>query len=116
RDARSRDQAAHRTGRRLQGSGRTHGGVVVTKRGPKRRRVGEVVHISYGCDARGGGGGIEHPAGVDPNASAQAGPTPAHGPFPTEAEAQRASEVATFGPDCEFKDGGRWDPAWEKKQ
>jgi hypothetical protein len=39
-----------------------------------------------------------------------------HGPFRTEAECERHSEVTVFGPKCKFTDGGQWDPAWDRKQ
>jgi hypothetical protein len=41
---------------------------------------------------------------------------PHGGPFHTLAEAERDSQVATFGPQCKFKDGGQWDPAWDRPQ
>ena len=39
-----------------------------------------------------------------------------HGPFRTEAEAQRNSEIVTLGPECEIEHGGQWDPAWDSMQ
>jgi hypothetical protein len=39
-----------------------------------------------------------------------------HGPFATAAEAKRDSEVSILGPQCEVKNGGQWDPAWDKPQ
>jgi hypothetical protein len=39
-----------------------------------------------------------------------------HGPFASEAEAQKDFETKTFGPNYVMKDGGQWDPAWDKKQ
>jgi len=71
----------------------------------KRRKVGEVVLIDYGRDASGQFWWIE-----------RSDPTSPHGPFPTEAEAQKDSEVTLFGGQCEIRDGGQWDPAWDRKQ
>jgi hypothetical protein len=39
-----------------------------------------------------------------------------HGPFATEKEARKHSEVTLFGPDCKIYEGGMWDPNWDKKQ
>ena len=39
-----------------------------------------------------------------------------HGPFTTEAEAQKDSETTVLGPNYVIKEGGMWDPAWDKKQ
>jgi hypothetical protein len=39
-----------------------------------------------------------------------------HGPFDTEAEAEKAARIACVGPDCKVNEGGRWDPAWDKPQ
>jgi hypothetical protein len=39
-----------------------------------------------------------------------------HGPFATRKDAERDSAAAIFGPQCEIKEGGKWDPAWDKKQ
>jgi hypothetical protein len=39
------------------------------------------------------------------------------GPFATEAEARRDSEVAVLGPDCKITETGQWwDPAWDQPQ
>jgi hypothetical protein len=39
-----------------------------------------------------------------------------HGPFLTESEAHRHSQMTIMGPQCEVKYGGQWDPAWDKEQ
>jgi hypothetical protein len=38
------------------------------------------------------------------------------GLFATEAEAGRDSEIKLFGPQCQIKYGGQWDPAWDRPQ
>jgi hypothetical protein len=38
------------------------------------------------------------------------------GPFCTRSEAEKNSQVTVFGPQCEFTDGGQWDPAWNNPQ
>ena len=39
-----------------------------------------------------------------------------HGPFATNKAAERDSEITLYGPDCEFRHGGQWDPAWDQMQ
>jgi hypothetical protein len=39
-----------------------------------------------------------------------------HGPFRTEAEAEEDQRVTLFGPQSEIREGGMWDPAWDKPQ
>jgi hypothetical protein len=39
-----------------------------------------------------------------------------HGPFNSEEEADRNSELVMLGAQCEITDGGMWDPAWDKPQ
>jgi hypothetical protein len=39
-----------------------------------------------------------------------------HGPFASQAEAERDAIDKTFGPQCEIKQGGTWGPTWEKMQ
>jgi hypothetical protein len=39
-----------------------------------------------------------------------------HGPFNTEEECDADLRLVLFGPDCEVKDGGSWDPAWTLPQ
>jgi hypothetical protein len=39
-----------------------------------------------------------------------------HGPFISEEAAKKDFETTTFGSQCIIKDGGQWDPAWDKKQ
>jgi hypothetical protein len=39
-----------------------------------------------------------------------------HGPFATRAEAAEAAKLATVGDDCAVRDGGMWDPAWDRPQ
>ena len=41
-------------------------------------------------------------------------PPELHGPFDTEAEANKAARIALVGPDCKVIEGGTRDPAWEK--
>jgi hypothetical protein len=43
-------------------------------------------------------------------------PTDIHGPFASEREADRDAEVVVLGPNCKITRGGRWDPAWDRKQ
>ena len=73
----------------------------------KRRwpKAGEKVEIQYGRDISGQWWWISDwsAAGL-------------HGPFLTNAEAERDAEVTILGSQCEVKYGGRWDPAWDKKQ
>jgi hypothetical protein len=38
------------------------------------------------------------------------------GPSRTQAEARKNSTDAILGPQCEIKEGGAWDPAWERTQ
>jgi hypothetical protein len=39
-----------------------------------------------------------------------------YGPFGTEQEAEKHSEITVLGPQCKVKNGGVWDPAWDKLQ
>jgi hypothetical protein len=39
-----------------------------------------------------------------------------HGPFDTQAEADADAKIAIVGEDCVVKQGGTWDPAWNKPQ
>jgi hypothetical protein len=39
-----------------------------------------------------------------------------HGPFKTEAEVAEHQRVTLLGPQCEVKEGGMWDPNWDKPQ
>jgi hypothetical protein len=64
------------------------------------------------------GGKVLIDYGRDPNGqwwwrSGSIGP---RGPFATEAEAHRDSEVTMLGPQCKVRYGGRWDPACDKAQ
>ena len=38
------------------------------------------------------------------------------GPFATEAECTKHSQVALLGPQCKVEFGGQWDSAWDQKQ
>lgn len=38
------------------------------------------------------------------------------GPFATEAEARRDSEIVMLGPQCKITECGDWDPAWDRPQ
>jgi hypothetical protein len=38
-----------------------------------------------------------------------------HGPFRTEREAQKDSEVTVLGPQCKITEGGLWNPAWDRE-
>jgi hypothetical protein len=81
----------------------------------RKWKDGDVVFMDYGRDADGlwwwrvGDG--RSPYGrypLDPDIH--------HGPFLTEAEAQRDSEITILGPQCKIEDGGTWDPAWDRPQ
>jgi hypothetical protein len=39
-----------------------------------------------------------------------------HGPFRSEAEAEKNKRLVLLGPDCKVTEGGMWDPAWDKLQ
>jgi hypothetical protein len=39
-----------------------------------------------------------------------------HGPFETDAEVREHQRLTLFGPQCEVKAGGAWDPNWSKPQ
>jgi hypothetical protein len=39
-----------------------------------------------------------------------------HGPFKTEAEAEKDQRLVLLGPQCKAVKGGMWDPAWDKFQ
>jgi hypothetical protein len=39
-----------------------------------------------------------------------------HGPFATQAEAEHDFHTTIFGPQCEIKQGGMWNPNWDKPQ
>jgi hypothetical protein len=39
-----------------------------------------------------------------------------HGPFRTESEAHRDSQIIVLGPQCKIEEGIQWDPAWDKVQ
>jgi hypothetical protein len=39
-----------------------------------------------------------------------------HGPFSTEAEVKEHQRVTLLGEQCEVRDGGAWDPKWDKPQ
>jgi hypothetical protein len=39
-----------------------------------------------------------------------------HGPFKTDAECNENQRIVMFGPQCEMRNGGNWDPAWNKPQ
>jgi hypothetical protein len=68
-------------------------------------KAGERVDICYGKDADGRWWWVS-----DWNSIGLCGP------FATRKQAEKDSEVTIFGPQCEFKHGGRWDPAWDQKQ
>jgi len=67
-----------------------------------------VVHVDFGIDKNGKYWWFA----VQQDGS----PVKTGGPFVTEAAAQRDAEVAIFGSQCQFEDGGQWDPNWEQKQ
>jgi hypothetical protein len=39
-----------------------------------------------------------------------------HGPFKTEAEVAESQRLILLGPQCEVREGGVWDSAWDKPQ
>jgi hypothetical protein len=39
-----------------------------------------------------------------------------HGPFKTDAEVQELQRLTLLGPQCEVREGGMWDPNWDKPQ
>jgi hypothetical protein len=39
-----------------------------------------------------------------------------HGPFKTDAAVEEDKRRVLFGPGCEVKEGGAWDPAWDRPQ
>jgi hypothetical protein len=39
-----------------------------------------------------------------------------HGPFATEAEAERDQQTVLLGPNCVVTESGVWDPAWDRIQ
>jgi hypothetical protein len=86
------------------------------KRGKLTKRKwteGDTVFMSYGRDHQGGWWWVEaniHGRMRDISQYRRGGP------FHTKAEAQRDSEIKTFGPQCEIAYGGQWDSAWERPQ
>jgi hypothetical protein len=75
----------------------------------KQRRVGNVTlcHLAFDADGYWWASGAP---GVDPAT------LPLHGPFRSEAEAEENFRVTTFGTRHVVKEGGAWDPAWDKPQ
>jgi hypothetical protein len=67
-------------------------------------KVGDVILIDYGMDIEGRWWWKHNHEFM------------MHGPFATEAEAQKDCETTVLGPKYIIKDGGMWDPAWDKKQ
>jgi hypothetical protein len=43
-------------------------------------------------------------------------PDEMYGPYANKAEAEADSYKMVFGEQCEIKDGGVWDPAWDRLQ
>jgi len=78
----------------------------------KPRKVGEFIHTSMGRDEFGRFWWAEGRVSV----TGRPKRSDMHGPFATEAEAQRDIEVTLFGDQCEITFGGMYDPAWERKQ
>jgi hypothetical protein len=39
-----------------------------------------------------------------------------HGPFKTDAEVVESQRLVLLGPQAELKQGGNWDPAWDRLQ
>jgi hypothetical protein len=39
-----------------------------------------------------------------------------HGPFDTHAEVKEHQRITLLGPEAELREGGEWDPAWDKPQ
>ena len=79
----------------------------------KRRKfeVGTRVKCFIGTDGNGQYWWVAGWDGADPR------PTePPHGPFKTKAEAEENFRVTVLGPQCDVKEGGAWDPAWDEKQ
>jgi hypothetical protein len=86
------------------------------KRGKLAKRKwkeGDVVVISYGRDPQGGWWWLE---GNVIGRLHDISQYRRGGQFRTEAEARRDSEIQTLGPQCEIKEGGMWDPAWDRPQ
>jgi hypothetical protein len=69
-------------------------------------KLGEKIVIEYGRDVQGQWWWVE----------TSRGDHTLRGPFRTEAEAQRDSEVTVVGPKCKINHGGVWDPAWDSLQ
>ena len=79
----------------------------------RKWREGDTVFISYGRDQSGGWWWVEanvHGRLHDISQYRRAGP------FRTRAEAEKDSQLTTFGPQCEITHGGQWDPAWDNLQ
>jgi hypothetical protein len=71
------------------------------------------VHLM--CDPEGDWWWFESAHGVDSMAALRSGAM-LHGPFESERQADRDSQVTLFGSDVEVTDRGMWDPKWDEKQ
>ena len=58
---------------------------------------------------------MEEPVGFRPEDGIPPG-TEIHGPFDTSAEAEADERLFLLGPDCVVREGGMWDPAWDRMQ
>lgn len=78
-------------------------------------KLGEVIFTSCGQDALGNWWWIQtdeaHQGGPMDVTQLRHG-----GPFNTQQEAEKNATDTIFGPQCKIMEGGRWDPAWERKQ
>jgi hypothetical protein len=79
-----------------------------------QRKAGDVIHVIAG-KGRNGYYWFEAPEDYREGDVLPFG-TPIHGPFATEAESKESQCRVLFGPQCEVKDGGMWNPAWDRQQ
>jgi hypothetical protein len=86
------------------------------KRGKLAKRklnAGDVIHVSYGRNSLGFWWAETEKEihGLMDLRQLRHG-----GPFRTQEEAQRDSEIKLLGPQCEIAHGGMWDPKWDQPQ
>jgi hypothetical protein len=80
-----------------------------------QRKVKDMVHTTTLKGSDGLYYWFEHPPGYR-YGDLPLPETEFYGPFATEAESDESQRLVLFGPECELRDRGMWDPAWDRLQ